>query len=175
MTDSIPHKQQIPKWITDNVPSDLTNDTLFKFEVTLSTTDPSTQKPRKIKVNLLPDLTVDYDNLEFSVQDLPAQYAFWSSVYSESRNMVSSAERLVKARRAHAVQHVQSKAAEDKIRLTGDQVKQIVEADDQVLKAEAILRKHQLATGKLYHMLEAIKMKADLCRTLAGFKRQEYQ
>jgi hypothetical protein len=36
-------------------------------------------------------------------------------------------------------------------------------------------QRSQMQAGKLYHMLEALKMKAELARSLAGFKRNEQE
>lgn len=170
----IPSDQTVlPKWISDNIPKELVESTIFRFEVKLNSINPETKKNRIIEVDILPDLDLDYDLLEEQVQELPAQYAFWSAVYSECRNMVAIAERAVKVRRAQAIRAVQEDARDNKVRFTAEQVKHLIEADAALVKADKKLQEFQMKAGKLFHMLEALKMKAELSRSLAGFKRQE--
>lgn len=169
----IPTNTVLPKWIANNIPSELVESTVFRFEVKLNSVNPETNKNTIIEVDILSDLDLDYDLLEEQVQDLPAQYAFWSAVYSEARNMVAVAERAVKVRRAQAIRAVQNDAQENKVRFTADQVKNLIEADGALVKADKKLQEFQMKAGKLYHMVEALKMKAELARSLAGFKRQE--
>ena len=145
------------------------------FEVNLRARDPKTGRPITIEVDLLPDLDIDYDILEQQVEDIPAQYAFWASVYSELRNNVAILERAVKIRKGEAIEEVQKRARDEKIRFTADQVKAVVEADEELNKIEKGLAKVQMQTGKVYHMMEALRSKADLARSLAGFKRQEQE
>lgn len=175
MKKFVPDSNSLPIWITDNVPTELVNSTVFKFSVKLNSVDPETKRNRVINVDILPDLNLDYESLEELMQDLPSQYAFWSAIYSECRNMVALAERAVKVRRAQAIRAVQEDAAKNKVRFTAEQVKQLIEADEDLVKADAQLQKFQMQAGKLYHMIEAIKMKAELSRSLAGFKRQEHE
>jgi len=171
----IPESSELPTWISDNVPEELVNSTIFRFEVKLNSIDPATKKNRVISVDILPDLSIDYDILEEQVQDLPAQYAFWAAIYSECRNMVAMAERAVKVRRAQAIRAVQKDAADNKVKFTAEQVKHLIEADNALVGADKQLQQFQMQAGKLYHMIEALKMKAELSRTLAGFKRQEHE
>jgi hypothetical protein len=175
MTKTIPNSSELPTWIADNVPEELVNSTVFKFRVKLNSIDPATKKNRIISVDILPDLNMDYETLEEQIQYLPAQYAFWAAIYSECRNMVAVAERAVKVRRAQAIRAVQNDAANNKVKFTAEQVKHLIEADKALVGADTQLQKFQMQAGKLYHMLEAIKMKAELSRSLAGFKRQEHE
>jgi len=171
--NKIPENSVLPAWISDNIPQELVESTVFRFTVKLQAIDPSTYKNRVILVDILPDLDLDYDLLEEEVQTLPAKYAFWAAVYSEARNMVAVAERAVKVRRAEAIKAVQRQAQADKVKFTAEQVKQLVEADALLVQADRKLAEFQMKAGKLFHMLEALKMKAELSRSLAGFKRQE--
>lgn len=162
--------QKLPQWIVGNVPKELVDDsTVFRFKVPL----PSTGK--KVEVDILPDLDLDYEILEEQMQDIPAQYAFYAAFYSELRLMVAKAERNLKARRGEATQFVASQAKERGTKLAADSIKQIVESDEKLCQADDRLQKAQMLCGKIYHMLEALKMKAELARSLAGFKRQEQE
>lgn len=130
---------------------------------------------KKIRVELLPDLDLEYDNLEETMQDIPAQYAFYSMIYSEARMKVAIEERKLKAIRGSLIEGVQRRASKENVRLTGEQVKSVVESEDGIISADKHLQLAQMQCGKLYHMIEALKMKAELARSLAGFKRQEQE
>jgi len=161
-----------PSWVDENIPPELAGSTLFKFNITLPSKDEN-GKSQSIDVSMLPDLDLDYEILETQMESIPAQYAFWAAVYSEVKFMVTAAERQLKIRRGEATKIVQEEAANKNVKLSVDQVKNIVEADQQLVKNDLAFNKYQMVAGKLYHMVEAIRIKADLARSLAGFKRQE--
>lgn len=169
----IPKSKTIPKWITNNLPEELLGTDFFVFKVQLRSKDPKTGESIAITVDLLPDLDVDYDIIENQMEDLPAQYAFWASVYSELRNNVAMLERASKIRKGQVIEEVQKSARDEGIKFTADQVKSVVEVDDTLNKIEARVEKAQMQTGKIYHLMESLKMKAELVRSLYGFKKQE--
>ena len=171
---------KLPKWVEENIASispELLNSTLFKFKAKLQviTDKDENSKPiyKEIEVNLLPDLDLDYEMLEDQMQDIPAQYAFWSTVYSEVRMSVAVAERKLKMRYGQAYEKVQKEFEANKIKPTIEVIKRIVEKDSEIVKTDIEYQKLQMQAGKLYHMLEALKMKSELARSLAGFKRNE--
>jgi len=176
----IPHgkDRNLPVWIQENIPADLVSSTLFRFKVKLQaidSVDPDTKKPKRkeIEVDLIPDLDLDYDILESQMSAIPAQYAFWAAVYSEVRLGVAVAERKLKARKAEVTKAIQKEAAEEGVRLNADTIKIIVEADVRLNEAELNYQHAQMQAGKLYNMLEALKMKSELARSLLGLKKQE--
>lgn len=173
----IPNNEEghLPKWIESNIPSELISSSLFRFEVTLQVPDPDDEsKKKKIEVDILPDLDIDMDIIEIQMQDIPSQYAFWSSVYSELRLAVSVAERNLKVRRGRALSYVQEEAKRNNIRISADQIKYIVEYDDKLVSADLKLAKAQMLAGKIWHMLKALEMKYENCRSLIGLKKAEY-
>ncbi len=174
----IPNTKELPAWISENLPIELVNSTLFKFNITLQAIeriDEETGRPvrKKIEVDLLPDVNLDYEDLEQQMVTLPAQYAFWAAVYSESRLGVAVAERKLKARRSEVTKIIMREAAEEKTKLTADIIKTLVESDPRLNEAEMAFQLAQMQTGKLYHMVEALKMKSELARSLLGLKKQE--
>lgn len=129
---------------------------------------------KQIIVDMLPDLDLDYDILEETMQDIPAQYAFYSMIYSEARMKVAIEERRLKAVRGTITRRIQTEASDERVKLTADQVKNVIEASDDIIKADTRLQLAQMQCGKLYHMIEALRIKSELARSLAGFKRQEH-
>jgi ribosomal protein L40E len=128
---------------------------------------------KKITVDMLPDLDLDYELLEQTMQDIPAQYAFYSMVYSEARMKVALEERKLKAVRGTITRRIQTEASHENVRLTAEQVKSVIEASDDIINADTKLQLAQMQCGKLYHMIEALRIKAELARSLAGFKKQD--
>jgi hypothetical protein len=173
-------KRNLPPWIQEHLPAELADSTLFKFIVQLQVIESRDDKSgrsiyKTLEVDMLPDLDIDYEMLEYQLCEIPAQYAFWAAIYSELKLGVAIAERKLKARKGKVVERITSEAALAKIRLTSDQVKAIAEADTEIRDAEMRYEKAQMHCGKVYHMIEAIKLKAELARSLAGFKRQEQE
>lgn len=174
----IPVSDQRPRWISENVPEELINSSLFRLVVKLQATEQrgdGSVARKEVTVDLLPDVDVDYDLLEHQMEQTPAQYTFWAAVYSEVRLAVAVAERNLKVRRGQAIEAVNKKLADDKVKLSADLVKTVIESDKMLIEADMRLQTAQMQAGKLYHMLEALKMKAELLRSLAGFKRQEHE
>lgn len=172
----IPGSTKLPDWIREWVPTELAESSLFRFEVMLQVEERDEHGKlgrKKIIVDLLPDLDLDYEILEEQMQRLPAQYAFFAAIYSEVRMNVELLERALKARKGTIVEQMVKEGKEEKVKFTADQIKTVLEADKGLAQLDGNLQKFQMQAGKLYHMLEALKMKAELARSLAGFKRQE--
>jgi hypothetical protein len=173
---AIPNTTHLPDWVMENLPKELVESTLFRFDIMLQvneTDENGANRKKTITVDILPDLKLDYEELEEQMMRLPAQYAFWAAIYSEVRNSVELMERAIKVRRGQAIGELLRSGREDNIKLTTDQVKQVLESDEQLVRLDEKLQRLQMQNGKLYHMMEALKMKAELSRSLAGFKRQE--
>lgn len=173
--------KKLPSWIEENVMAvapELRGTTLFRFKVKLQVIegkDPVTGKPKQkeLEVDLLPDLDLDYEILEQQMLDFPAQYAYWASIYSEVRMAAAIAERKLKMRYGSAMERVQQEFADRNLKPTVEVIKKVVEKDADLAKADMELQRLQMQVGKLYHMLEALKAKIDVARSLVGFKRHE--
>lgn len=178
MARKYPKNDRLPKWIDENLPTELATSSLFKFNVKLQAMewDEEEQRHRRkeIEVDILPDLDLDLDILEGQMQDLPAQYSFWASVYSEVRLGVAVAERKLKARKAEVTKIITHEYIKEVGKPPPEKIlTQIVEADKRLNEAEMAYQHAQMQAGKLYHMIEALKMKAELARSLLGLKKQD--
>lgn len=176
----IPKRQKLPSWIDENLPPELATSTLFRFNVKLQAMeeDPTREgklRRKQIEVDILPDLDLEYETVEEAMGNLPGQYAFWASVYSEVRLGVAVAERKLKARKAEVTKLIveEFKAQGVTKSPAAETLKTIVEADQRLNEAELAFQHAQMQAGKLYHMLEALKMKAELARSLLGLKKQD--
>lgn len=174
---TIPNSEKLPAWIEANIPEELVSSALFRFKVTLQIPDPEVEdsKKRQIEVDILPDLDIDMEILEEQMQDIPAQYAFWASVYSELRLAVALAERKLKVRKGEAIQAVQKEAEANKTRISVEQQKLIMEMNPPLVKADFNLALAQKNAGKIWHMVKALEMKHEVCRSLIGFKKAEHE
>ena len=154
------NKSEVPKWISEHLPSELADSTLFRFKVTLP-------NGLSTEVSMLPDIDVDYDILEQQLQDIPAQYTYWAALYSEMKSMVAVAERKVKARKGECIEEVLESFKKEGLKPPSvELVKSIAEKDKELQKLDVKL-------ALMWHMVEALKLKAEVLRSLAGFKRQE--
>jgi hypothetical protein len=173
------NERKLPSWIQENVlcvSPELAKTTLFKFNVKLQVKEygeDGKAHNKVLTVDLLPDLDLDYEILEQQIQDIPSQYAFWSTVFSEVKMGVAIAERQYKMRLGEAMEEITDRYAQNGLKPTAEVIKRIVEKDTELVKADLELQKAHMKAGKLYHMLEALKLKAELARTLAGFKKNE--
>jgi hypothetical protein len=174
MAKPIPHSDRVPTWMQENLPPELVASTLFRFKVKLqASTSIDGEERKEIEVNLLPDLDLDYEHLEDQMYQIPAVYSFWSAVYSEVRLAVAIAERKLKARRTEVTDLIVKEAAANKVRLTDATIKSLADGDKRLNEAELRFQHAQMQAGKLYNQLEALKMKAELARSLLGLKKQD--
>jgi len=181
----------------DTLPQEILDSRLFKFEVVLPSVyehfcpachivfDTSTiqcpqcntnqlvSRNRTILVDIAANVGLDYDNVERSLDDIPSQFAFWTAVYAEAKYRTNILERVVKTARATAHDEVIQAAMKEGTRLAQDSIKILVEKDERVNRAEGMLAQANMIAAKLYYMHEAVKMKADLGRTLTSLKRSE--
>jgi hypothetical protein len=173
---AIPNSDRLPSWISANVPEELVSSSLFRFKVSLQVPDPEdSTKKKRIVVDILPDLEIDMEILEEQMQDIPAQYAFWSAVYSELRLAVAVAERKLKKRRGEAIDAIQKEMVANKTKISVDVQKMIVEMDGPLIESDLKLAQAQMFAGKIWHMVKALEMKHEVCRSLIGLKKAEHE
>lgn len=159
-------ERKLPIWIENYVPPELSASVLYKFKLKL----PNEQS---IDVDLRQDLDVSYEDLETQMADIPAQFMFWGSLYSEMKQMQAIFERKIKARRGIITDEAIEVAKSAGVKMTDSQIKTIVEKDEVLNKLEENFAIVQKQVGKLWYMTEALRMKSDSLRSLAGFKKQE--
>jgi hypothetical protein len=159
-------RKQLPKWATSNVSETVAYSSIFKFKVKFS-------NGHEEEVDLLADLDIDYDILENILEEIPAQYMFWAAVYSELKSTVAVAEMKVGRRRAILTNEILNSFKAKSIKLTDKQLTNLIDKDDKLASLQLGLAVAQKKTGKVYHMVEAIRLRSEHCRSLAGFKRQD--
>jgi hypothetical protein len=158
---------QRPTWISEHLPDDIAT-ALFRFSVRLPNNE-------QLNVDLATTIDFDYETLEEDLVKTPHQYVFWSAVYSEAKSMVALIERAIKIRRGVITEAVLESAREAGVKLTEKVVLGVIEKDEKLVVLDRHLIKAQKTAGKLWHMTQALQMKFEAIRSLAGFKRQEQQ
>ncbi|MCK9558127.1 MAG: hypothetical protein M0R50_08830 [Candidatus Cloacimonetes bacterium] len=159
-------QENLPKWFQEHVPTELADSSLFKFKIKL-------QNGSTIEVNLAADIDINFDILEDQHERIPAQYIYWAAIYSELRCAVAIMELRMKSRRKSITRRITEEFHSTNTKLTDKQLLALTEGDDGLVKNEAELAILQRNCGKVYHMVEAIKLRSEHTRSLAGFKRQE--
>lgn len=149
------------QWFDDNIEPDI-SDTIIRLSVSLGNN-------KTVNRDFRPDVAIDYDMLVKELEDMPARFAFWATVLAEQRAEVSKFDRIIKVRRAAIVHEL----------LEGDasipkwKVDDLVESDEKLIKIETRLIMAKRTESKLFAIVDALRMKSEHLRSLAGFKRQE--
>lgn len=188
--------ENLPK-IFHTVPHEIIDSRLFKFEVELPSAKEYYCKPchvvfpttctqcpqcgtteiklqsKKVLVDVTAHVSMDYDTVERDLVNVPSELAFWSSVYAEAKLRTNILERAVKTARALAHDEIVKAALAENTRLPQDAIKTLVEKDERVNRAEVELATAHMVASKMYYLVEAIRMKGDLSRTLTSLKRSE--
>ena len=157
---------KLPKWAARNVPEKLLESNLFRFKVKFL-------NGHEAEIDLMADLGIDYEDLEQTLEEAPVQYMYWAAVYSELKSTVTFLEAKVARRRAVVTKEVADQYRVGGIKLTDKQLLILIEADDKLAKLQFELAMAHKNAGKLWHMVEATRMRSEHCRSLAGFKRQD--
>ena len=126
-------------------------------------------KAGSVQRDFRPDVNINYDNLEHQLEEMPSIFSFWSSVLSEQRAETALIDRVITAKRAQIAREIIEKSEG----ISKWKIDEIVEADEDLNKFMGKLIISKRKESKLYGIVDALKMKSDNLRSLAGFKRQE--
>lgn len=152
-------------WFKENLGDDIANH-LFTIKVPLA-------DGKVAERDLRPDVTTDYDKLEIQLEDMPSIFATWAMLLAEAKKEVAALERMIKRRRGEATKLLLDEAKEQQVKTRREDIEDLVEADEKVNELEAKLIVANRRLSKLFAATQALQMKSDNLRSLAGFKRQE--
>ena len=155
-----------PKWALSNISEAISNSQVFKFKVKFP-------NGHEEEIDLLSDIDIDYDILETHLEEIPAQYMFWAAVYSELKSMVTISDLKVSRRRSILTKEIIERFKAKSIKLTDKQLTNLIDQDDKLAVLQVEVASAHKKAGKVYHMVEAIRLRSEHCRSLAGFKRQD--
>lgn len=124
------------------------------------------------KRDFSPDIGIDYEDLEKQLSEGPSIYAFWSSILAEQKMNVAMIEMEIKRCRGKIVDNL-VKDVDDRKKLRASDIKELIEADDGLLKLQAKFLKEDRTLSKLYAITRALEMKSENMRSLFSLKRRE--
>jgi hypothetical protein len=151
----------------DNLPDELQN-SIMKVRVVLP--------DKEIEYDFRPEIVPDYDRLEEQLQDTPQQFVFWSSVFAEQKAKVSILERELLMAKSKSERLINEELRRhDNAKLGRPEVTAIIELNDNVHRISCQLIEEEKKLYKLKSIVEALKMKSEHLRSLAGFKREEHR
>lgn len=157
-----------PEWIEEYVPEEVANSTLFKFVVSIN-------KDQKFEVDMTADLNIDYSIIQQQLEDTPSEFVYWGAILSELKMQAAILERKIKARRGKLTKELVDEANRAGVRVTDKQVTAMIEADEKLNILETKYLLMQKHVGKMYFMVDAIRMKSESIRSLSGFAKIDYQ
>ena len=128
----------------------------------------------EIKRDFSPDIAIDYENLEKQLSEGPSKYAFWSMVLAEQKMGVAVLDLEVKRCRGKIVDNL-VKEVDDRKKLRASDIKELIEADDGLLKLQAKLIKEERTLSKLFAITRALEMQSENMRSLFSLKRKEME
>lgn len=150
----------------DNVYEQGIIDALFELDFKLP-------NGKRVAGTFYPDTVIDYENLESQLADTPSKFAFWSAILSEQKYKVAIAEKKISRRRARLTDDLMTKGTNNGVKIHKYLLDELIEVDDEMLKLTTKLIVEQRILGKLWTAVNALQMKSEHLRSLAGFKKQE--
>ncbi len=120
------------------------------------------------------DVDVDYDQLETQLEEISSIYSYASSMLADAKTMVSLKKLSVQRARAKIVQEIleDSRQNQNKPPRKTD-IDDLIDGNERVVKLTVELIQAERTESKLVGFVQALKMKSEVLRSLAGFKRQE--
>lgn len=158
-------------------------DVLVRIKIPIRAIQDGKPSVKVMSRDFRPDIIIKYEDLEDQLAETPSAYAFWSSVLAEQKSLVQSIKRKISIRRG-AVKRELKKEANDlkksgsglsRAGLNRDDIEDLMSLDDDLKQYESDLIKAERIESKLFGIVQAIRMKAELMRSLAGFKKQEME
>jgi len=159
------------EWFIDNVPPEILESTLCRFKIGF--VDDNSKAKHLHSVDIPTFVEIDVDNIERHLRDTPAQYAFISEVFAEAKKQLSVIERSIKLRRSQIFKECYEKGGSEKVRLTVEQIKAIVELDEEVTRLEDLGFNADSRVSKLFGLLKSVELKNNNIAQLAKMKVQE--
>ena len=153
-------------WFEENIPEDVAK-RIIRLKIDLG-------GGNVVERDFRPDLRIDYETLEEDLGTIPQQFAYWAMVYSEAKAEVAKLERIAKRRKAVVIDSLIKEARKESVaKVAKDVFKDLAEMDPQLLVVEGKIVLMNRTMGKLWNIVEAMRIKSEALRSLAGFKRQE--
>lgn len=116
------------------------------------------------------DCNIDYEKLEDDLTTMPSIYSFWTAVLSEARKNLRITEYSIDIRKSKVLRDIK---VPEGVKMTVSDKTSIINLDPEMATLTAKQIQLENVVQKLFGIVDALKMKADNLRSLAGFKRAE--
>lgn len=151
-------------WFDENLGDDLANQ-LIKIKTTVN--------DQKVERDVRPDVIIDYDQLERQLEETPSMFVFWSMLLAEAKKEVATLERVIAVRRGQVTRELLDAAKNENVKTRASDIESLMESDQRIIDLESKLILANRTLSKMFAIVDAIKMKSEHLRSLAGFKKQE--
>ena len=158
--------EKIAEWYQKYIPAEIYQASAFKFNVKLS-------NAQSVVINIPAMTNIDYESLEEDMADIPSELSYYGVIHSELKYAIAVIDRKIKARRGILTEQSMDVLNKERLKLTEFQLKNIIESDEVLNELELLLAKTWRDAGKMYYMVDTLKAKLDVARSLAGFKKQD--
>ena len=187
----------VNKWVTDNVPPELLESSLFVFNISIGPPigricrKCNLQWPgdvsycsncnsviledifRTIRAEVFPDVNLNYNKIEHQLEEIPSQFAYWATIKAEAELYVASLEKQLKIVKAIVEEELVEHCASHALKYTVGFTKSQVEKDARVISIENRYNIAKASKEKISVIVDAISKKADLARSLNSLKKEE--
>ena len=128
---------------------------------------------KSISRDVRPDVSVDYDMLEDQLEECPSVLFFYSQMLADQKSKTNIIERQIKIKRSTLVEEFLNNAHQANVNIRRRDIDDLIESDEDLQKLEVQLIISRRTESRLYGIVDAVKMRFDALRSLAGFKREE--
>jgi hypothetical protein len=118
------------------------------------------------------DLSLNYENLDEDMEQIPSVLAFWSAVLAEARKKKNVMEMKMDIRRSKVLAAIKNLAAEG-VKMTVQDKENMVNVDEDFNKLRVEYIDIDTTVSKLFGIVESLKVKADNLRSFSSMKRAE--
>jgi hypothetical protein len=151
-------------WFDENISEDLANQ-LIRIKITID--------GQLVERDIRPDVIINYELLEQQLEETPSMFIFWSLLLAEAKKAVATLERVIDIRKGQVTKELLDAANKDGVKTRASDVELLLKTDESLIELESKLLIANRTQSKMFAIVDAIRMKSEHLRSLAGFKKQE--
>lgn len=151
------------RWWEGNIDTEL-SDIIVELKASLS--------GKKITKKWVDDLSLNYENIDNDMENIPSIIAFWSAVLAEARREKGIIKMKMDIRKSKILEGTKSLIKEG-VKLTVQDKENIVCVDERYIELQKREIDLDATVSKLFGIVDALKIKADNLRSFAAMKRAE--
>lgn len=154
-------------WINENVNKDVA-DYLFTIKLVCL--------PKRIGVfqrDVRPDLTISFEELEEQLEQTAEMLAFWDQLLAEQKAQVYKLQCKKNVLKGWIRRRMLAEARDQGTTIRSEDLKDIINADKDLVELEKELVTETRKEDKVKAVVQALRMKSEHLRSLAGFKKEE--